>query len=99
VLPAERGNVGEQLVRQRLALGAKLCNGTAEVDGVPYDVAIVGSGFSGTMVAVHLARAQRGLRVALIDRSKTFARGVAYGTTDHKHLLNLPAESAGSSFR
>jgi glycine/D-amino acid oxidase-like deaminating enzyme len=27
-----------------------------------YDVAIVGSGFSGTMVAVHLARAQRGLR-------------------------------------
>jgi hypothetical protein len=37
VLPAERGNVGEQLIRQRLALGAKLCNGTAEVDGVPKD--------------------------------------------------------------
>jgi hypothetical protein len=37
VLPAERGNVGEQLVRQRLVLGAKLCNGTAEVDGVPKD--------------------------------------------------------------
>jgi NADH dehydrogenase FAD-containing subunit len=25
----------------------------------PYDVVIVGSGYSGTMVAVHLARAQR----------------------------------------
>ena len=32
----------------------------------PYDVVIVGSGYSGTMVAVHLARAQRGLRVALL---------------------------------
>jgi hypothetical protein len=29
--------VGEQLVRQRFALGAKLCNGAAEVDGVPED--------------------------------------------------------------
>jgi ribulose 1,5-bisphosphate synthetase/thiazole synthase len=41
----------------------------------PYDVVIVGSGCSGTMVAVHLARTQRGLRLALIDRSKTFGRG------------------------
>ena len=37
VLPAEWGNVGERLVRQRFALGAKLCNGAAEVDGVPED--------------------------------------------------------------
>jgi ribulose 1,5-bisphosphate synthetase/thiazole synthase len=58
----------------------------------PYDVVIVGSGYSGTMVAVHLARAQRGLRVALIHRSKTFGRGVAYGATDPKHLLNVPAD-------
>jgi hypothetical protein len=29
--------VGERLVRQRFALGAKLCNGAAEVDGVPED--------------------------------------------------------------
>jgi uncharacterized NAD(P)/FAD-binding protein YdhS len=62
----------------------------------PYDVVIVGSGYSGTMVAVHLARAQRGLRVALIDRSKTFGRGVAYGTTDPKHLLNVRADQMGA---
>jgi uncharacterized NAD(P)/FAD-binding protein YdhS len=62
----------------------------------PYDVVIVGSGYSGTMVAVHLARAQRGLRAALIDRSKTFGRGVAYGTTDPKHLLNVPADQMGA---
>jgi glycine/D-amino acid oxidase-like deaminating enzyme len=36
----------------------------------PYDVVIIGSGYSGTMVAVHLARAQRGLRVALRRRKR-----------------------------
>src|ERR1700723_420770 len=61
-----------------------------------YDVAVVGSGYSGTMVAVHLARAQRGLRVALIDRGKAFGRGVAYGTTDPKHLLNVRADQMGA---
>src|ERR1700733_6845168 len=48
------------------------------------------------MVAVHLARAQRGLRVALIDRGKAFGRGVAYGTTDPKHLLNVRADQMGA---
>src|SRR5258705_12242615 len=62
----------------------------------PYDVVIVGSGYSGTMVAVHLARGQCGLRVALIDCSKTFGRGVAYGTTDPKHLLHVPAHKNGA---
>src|SRR6202021_930393 len=62
----------------------------------PYDIIIVGSGYSGTMVAVHLARAQRGLRVALIERGKIFGRGVAYGTTDPKHLLNVRADQMGA---
>lgn len=61
-----------------------------------YDVVIVGSGYSGTMVAVHLAQAQRGLQIGLIDRGKTFGRGVAYGTTDPKHLLNVPADQMGA---
>ena len=61
-----------------------------------YDVVIVGGGYSGTMVAVHLARAQRGLRVALIDRGRTFGRGVAYGTTDPQHLLNIQADQMGA---
>jgi hypothetical protein len=37
VFPAERGNVGEQLVGQGFGLGTKLGNGVAEVDGVPED--------------------------------------------------------------
>jgi uncharacterized NAD(P)/FAD-binding protein YdhS len=61
-----------------------------------YDVVIVGGGYSGTMVAVHLARAQHGLRVAMIDRGRTPGRGVAYGTTDPKHLLNVQADQMGA---
>ena len=37
VLPAERGNVGEQLIGRSFGLGAKLGDGVGEVDGVPED--------------------------------------------------------------
>ena len=37
VLPAERGNVGEQLIGRSFGLGAKLGDGVVEVDGVPED--------------------------------------------------------------
>lgn len=54
-------------------------------------VAIVGGGFSGTMVAAHLLR--RGLRgrVLLIERHGPFTGGVAYGTRCPAHTLNVPA--------
>jgi uncharacterized NAD(P)/FAD-binding protein YdhS len=56
------------------------------------DVAIIGAGFSGTMVAIHLlAGDQPPLTVALIERSGRFGRGVAYGTGNAAHLLNIPA--------
>lgn len=64
--------------------------------GTQFDVIMVGGGFSGTMVAVHLARSRRGLRVALVERGATLGRGVAYGTTDPKHLLNVPADQMGA---
>lgn len=55
-------------------------------------ILIIGAGFSGTMVATHLLRlAPRGTRLTLIDRTGNFGRGVAYGTTDPHHLLNVPA--------
>jgi uncharacterized NAD(P)/FAD-binding protein YdhS len=61
-----------------------------------YDVVIVGAGYSGTLVAVHLARADANLRIALIERGKNAGRGVAYGTTDAKHLLNVRADQMGA---
>jgi uncharacterized NAD(P)/FAD-binding protein YdhS len=63
----------------------------SEARGAPPLVAIVGSGFSGTMVAAHLLReASEPLAVALIERGPS-AGGVAYRTDDPGHLLNVPA--------
>ena len=59
----------------------------------PFTVAIVGAGFSGVMTAVHLLRGTglRPVRVLMVNRSGTMARGVAYGTNSPAHLLNVPA--------
>src|SRR5271170_8053878 len=56
-------------------------------------IAVIGGGFSGTLVAVNLARAagNRPLRIILFERAARFARGVAYGTSSAQHLLNVPA--------
>ncbi len=55
-------------------------------------IAIVGAGFSGTLVAIHpLRRATpRGSEVLLVERTGRFAEGVAYGTRRGSHLLNMP---------
>ncbi|MEO7276530.1 MAG: FAD/NAD(P)-binding protein [Sphingomicrobium sp.] len=56
--------------------------------GLP--VAIIGGGFSGTMLAAQLAR--RGIASVLIDGSGRMGRGVAYSTTEGAHLLNVRTE-------
>ncbi len=56
------------------------------------DVIIVGGGASGTLMAFHLLRdASADLRVTLIEKDRKLARGVAYGTANPGHLLNVPA--------
>jgi uncharacterized NAD(P)/FAD-binding protein YdhS len=59
----------------------------------PYDVAIVGGGFSGGMLAARLVTGRRKhpIHVILIDRMGRFGRGVAYSTPNPRHLLNVPA--------
>ena len=54
------------------------------------DVLIIGGGFSGTMLAVHLLR-QTDLSIAVIDRGALPGRGLAYGSPHQFHLLNVPA--------
>src|SRR3954452_18446271 len=56
-----------------------------------FPVAIVGGGFSGTIIAAQLAR--RGIGSVLIDGSGRLGKGVAYSTTEPAHLLNVPAEA------
>ena len=53
-------------------------------------VAIVGAGFSGTLMAINLLR--NGVRVVLIERKDAqLAKGLAFGTRWPEHLLNVRA--------
>lgn len=56
----------------------------------PLRVIIIGGGFSGTLVAVHLLRQNRSVQIDLIDQSLP-GRGLAYSTSYDEHLLNVPA--------
>ena len=54
-------------------------------------IAIVGAGFSGTLLALHLLqRSPPQTRVVLIERVR-FGRGPAYADGNASHLLNVPA--------
>ena len=51
---------------------------------------IVGAGFTGTMLAVHLIeQSPVPVRIFLFDRAAAFGSGVAYSTPNDKHLLNV----------
>ncbi|MCB8875389.1 FAD/NAD(P)-binding protein [Acidisoma silvae] len=55
-------------------------------------IAIVGAGFSGTLLALHLMRqCSPETRIVLIERNQHFGRGAAYSTGNSSHLLNVPA--------
>lgn len=57
-------------------------------------VVIVGGGFSGTLVAVNLARSGRGpLEITLVTAAPIPGQGVAYGTRRPEHLLNVVARN------
>ena len=55
-------------------------------------VAIIGGGFSGTLLAVNLLR-HDGPRATLIERRPHTARGVAYAAAHPDHLLNVRADN------
>ncbi|GFE67526.1 beta-lactamase domain-containing protein [Chroococcus sp. FPU101] len=58
----------------------------------PTMIAIVGSGFSGSLVAAHLLKtATRPLIIKLIERQNEIGKGVAYSTETTSHLLNVSA--------
>ncbi|WP_159049582.1 FAD/NAD(P)-binding protein [Streptomyces sp. NRRL WC-3618] len=61
----------------------------------PLRPAVVGAGASGTLVAIHLLEAavRQGmpLELTLVDPDEETGRGLAYGSRDRRHLLNVPA--------
>ncbi len=55
-------------------------------------IAIIGGGFSGVMVAVHLLKhAKSPVTIKLIEPRAIIGQGVAYSTDKICHLLNVPA--------
>lgn len=59
-----------------------------------FDIAIIGAGFSGAMLAYALRG--KNARVALIDPSTESPRGAAYSTRYPEHLLNVPTIRMGA---
>ncbi len=59
------------------------------------DVAIIGGGAAGTLTAVHLLRAGAPVQVAIVERADRLGRGIAYSTTNPRHLMNVPASTIG----
>jgi len=59
-----------------------------------FEIAIIGSGFSGSLVAAQLLRQSTSpLTVHLIESRHPFCLGVAYSTQEAHHLLNVHAEN------
>jgi uncharacterized NAD(P)/FAD-binding protein YdhS len=60
-------------------------------------IGVVGAGAAGTLTATRIlheaGRRQRALNVLLIDPRPDAGRGVAYSTTDPRHLLNVTARA------
>lgn len=59
----------------------------------PLTVAIIGGGFCGTMVAVHLLSQATQLEIILINAGSPLCKGLAYSSYSHKHLLNVRAKN------
>ena len=56
-------------------------------------IGIIGCGFSGTMVAVHLIRnTTEAMELIMIDPSADTGKGIAYTPYSKKHLLNVVTE-------
>ncbi|MBM3617761.1 MAG: hypothetical protein FJX23_04370 [Alphaproteobacteria bacterium] len=60
-------------------------------------IAIIGGGFSGTLALANLVReTDRPLSIEIFDASGEVGQGVAYGTQDISHLLNVRADRMGA---
>jgi uncharacterized NAD(P)/FAD-binding protein YdhS len=56
-------------------------------------LAVVGGGFTGVVLSIHAIRAAtRPLEIEVIEPSAELGRGIAYGTVDPTHRINVPSD-------
>ncbi|HEY0148732.1 MAG TPA: FAD/NAD(P)-binding protein [Allosphingosinicella sp.] len=67
-----------------------MASGRQEETGLK-TVAVVGGGYSGTILTAELARV--GVATILVEQGERFAAGAAYRTREDRHLLNVRARS------
>lgn len=60
------------------------------------DIAIIGGGYTGAVLALHLARhAPGGTRIAIVEPRAELGSGLAYETLADEHHINVPADRMG----
>ena len=57
-----------------------------------HKIAIIGAGASGTIAAIELLLKPQKFVIDIINDSSTICRGLAYGTKNEEHLLNVPCK-------
>ncbi len=61
-----------------------------------FDIAIIGGGYTGAVLALHLVRhAPPGTQIAIVEPRAELGSGLAYETLADEHHINVPAERMG----
>lgn len=64
--------------------------------GRPLRLVVVGGGFTGTILVIHLLRATgRPLDIVVVEPAEELGRGIAYSTPDPAHRINVPSDRMG----
>ncbi|HEX4112516.1 MAG TPA: FAD/NAD(P)-binding protein [Stellaceae bacterium] len=62
------------------------------------DVAIIGGGYAGSVLALHLARQlEPASHIVIVEPRAELGSGLAYSTTDETHCINVPARQLAVS--
>jgi uncharacterized NAD(P)/FAD-binding protein YdhS len=62
-----------------------------------FDIAIIGGGYAGTVLALHLCRCGPSFQIAVIEPRSELGSGLAYSTPSDLHKINVPAHTMGVS--
>jgi uncharacterized NAD(P)/FAD-binding protein YdhS len=64
-----------------------------QIKGDRQSIGVIGGGFTGAILAVHLARAApRSLAIDIIEPREALGAGLAYGSCSPEHRINVPSE-------